>query len=211
MRPAFYDDLQYKQKQSEIIHKYWQNGIYNKLVKPLEIRYCKNISCNSPFKIKPYGKKIYCSSRCAAIINNINRFRKIVFCRTCNKQLNRSNRVYCSVKCQMIYQHKILIEDWQKKSIDGNPILNTKNISRHLKRFLLEKYGEKCLACGWDNINPLTNKVPLEIDHIDGNSSNNKEGNLRLLCPNCHSLTPHFRNLNKGNGRAWRQKQSKII
>ena len=111
----------------------------------------------------------------------------------------------------MIYQHKILIEDWQKKSIDGNPILNTKNISRHLKRFLLEKYGEKCLACGWDNINPLTNKVPLEIDHIDGNSSNNKEGNLRLLCPNCHSLTPHFRNLNKGNGRAWRQKQSKII
>jgi 5-methylcytosine-specific restriction endonuclease McrA len=38
----------------------------------------------------------------------------------------------------------------------------------------------------------------------DGNSENNLEENLRLLCPNCHSLSPNFRNLNKGYGRKWR-------
>ncbi len=29
-------------------------------------------------------------------------------------------------------------------------------------------------------------------DHIDGNRSNNREENLRWLCPNCHSQTPTF-------------------
>ena len=29
----------------------------------------------------------------------------------------------------------------------------------------------------------------------------NKEENLTLLCPNCHSLTPTYRGANKGNGK----------
>ena len=39
------------------------------------------------------------------------------------------------------------------------------------------------------------------LEHIDGNSENNSLDNLKLLCPNCHSLTPTYKNLNKGNGR----------
>jgi len=39
--------------------------------------------------------------------------------------------------------------------------------------------------------------IPLELDHIDGNHQNNALDNLRLLCPNCHSLTPTFRGKNK--------------
>ena len=31
----------------------------------------------------------------------------------------------------------------------------------------------------WSKINPYTNTLPLEIDHIDGNSENNSEDNLR--------------------------------
>ena len=80
----------------------------------------------------------------------------------------------------------------------------TKNISNHIKRYLKEKFGDKCFLCRWSKKNPITGNVPLEIDHIDGNAENNKEENLRLLCPNCHSLTFTFRNLNKGNGRSWR-------
>ena len=51
----------------------------------------------------------------------------------------------------------------------------------------------------------FTNVVPIEVDHKDGNVDNNSEENLRLLCPNCHALTPNFRNLNKGRGRSWRK------
>ncbi len=44
-------------------------------------------------------------------------------------------------------------------------------------------------------------KWDLEIDHIDGNSDNNSEENLRLVCPNCHSLTSTYCGTNRGNGR----------
>ena len=64
-----------------------------------------------------------------------------------------------------------------------------------------EKYQNRCSLCGWGEINPTTKKTPLEIEHIDGNYKNNKEDNLLLLCPNCHSLTPTYKALNKGNGR----------
>lgn len=68
----------------------------------------------------------------------------------------------------------------------------------------MEKTKNKCQLCGWSKKNIITNKVPLEVDHLDGNSENNVEDNLRMICPNCHSLSPTFRNLNKGNGRSWR-------
>lgn len=74
-------------------------------------------------------------------------------------------------------------------------------LSRHIRRYIFEKYGACCCKCGWAKKNPVTNLVPLEVNHIDGNHRNNREGNLELLCPNCHSLTPTYKVLNKGFGR----------
>jgi hypothetical protein len=42
--------------------------------------------------------------------------------------------------------------------------------------------------------------LSLELDHIDGDSTNNTPGNLRFLCPNCHSQTPTFRGRNVNTG-----------
>ena len=65
--------------------------------------------------------------------------------------------------------------------------------------------GEECSRCGWKERHPLTGHVPIEVEHIDGNWKNNAPSNLTLLCPNCHSLTPTFRALNRGKGRADRR------
>lgn len=44
--------------------------------------------------------------------------------------------------------------------------------------------------------------IPLELDHIEGDASKNKPEDLRLLCPNCHAMTPTWKNRNRGKGRA---------
>lgn len=66
---------------------------------------------------------------------------------------------------------------------------------------MFEKFNNKCQLCGWGIENPFTHKIPLQVHHIDGNCLNNKEDNLQLLCPNCHSLTATFGSLNKNSKR----------
>ena len=43
------------------------------------------------------------------------------------------------------------------------------------------------------------------VNHKDGNKANNKEDNLDLLCPNCHSLTKNYGSLNKGNSTRYKK------
>ncbi|KES07143.1 HNH endonuclease [Streptomyces toyocaensis] len=67
-----------------------------------------------------------------------------------------------------------------------------------LKRAMREAgVQERCALC---DIEPvwLGEPLPLEVDHIDGNWRNNRLGNLRLLCPNCHSTTDSYRGRSKG-------------
>jgi Zn finger protein HypA/HybF involved in hydrogenase expression len=62
-----------------------------------------------------------------------------------------------------------------------------------LKIKLLEQniLKNQCSICGiteW-----LDRPIAIELDHIDGNRTNHKFENLRMLCPNCHSQTDTFR------------------
>lgn len=125
-------------------------------------------------------------------------------CLNCGKGLPNSNHKFCTQKCQHEYEYKNFIIRWKEGKDNGTK--GDYGISRYIRRYMLEKSSYKCSKCGWGEVNPYTNKIPLEIDHIDGDYTNNKEENLQVLCPNCHSLTPTYKGANKGQGRKERIK-----
>lgn len=124
-------------------------------------------------------------------------------CLCCKKECETSHQKtnkYCSIQCQHEYQYKQRVNKWLTEGKDWKGM-----VPQWVRRALEEKYGCKCSDCGIVDYNgkPIT----LEVDHKDGNHNNNTIKNLRLLCPNCHSQTPTYKNRNVGNGRTSRRKQ----
>jgi hypothetical protein len=130
-------------------------------------------------------------------VNMLNTFS----CINCSKEIKcyTSDRKFCSVKCQNDKQYQEYIKLWKENSVDG--MRGKTQTSKHIRRFLFEKYKESCSDCGWSETNPHTGTKPLEVEHIDGDYTNNKEENLKLICPNCHSLTSTWKGANKKQGR----------
>ncbi len=126
-------------------------------------------------------------------------------CLRCGKSPKRSLYTYCSNKCQQQYAYEQFVANWRAQSLRKNNIVTSVNGSNYIRRYLIQKYNESCSLCGWNMRHPVTGVVPLEVDHIDGDATNNLEDNVRVVCPNCHALTVNFRNLNKGKGRIGRK------
>lgn len=96
---------------------------------------------------------------------------------------------------------------WRKNS--NIPVVKAKLITDILKEnsdvqsFKLKKrlfkLGIKrpsCEICNWSK-KSLDGRIPVELDHINGDRRDNRIENLRILCPNCHSLQSTHRGLNK--------------
>ena len=64
--------------------------------------------------------------------------------------------------------------------------------NRLLKEGIMKNECCKCGLTSWQD-KPLN----MELDHIDGDRTNHKLENLRILCPNCHAQTDTYRSKNR--------------
>ncbi len=87
---------------------------------------------------------------------------------------------------------KTFIEKYLKKN--GNPIITHRLKIKLLSLGLLKNECSVCENKGeWQG-----KKLCLQLDHEDGNSSNNELSNLKIKCPNCHSQTETYAGRNNG-------------
>jgi 5-methylcytosine-specific restriction endonuclease McrA len=158
-------------------------------------------------KIKTNRKRTWSENQLREAVKNSTSIRQVL-----NKlKLREAGGNYSQIK-KYIEFYKIETEHlkgkgWSKglKGI-GKPRIELKDIlvrgnyfqSYKLKKRLFEAdlKRKQCEECGWHKISE-DGRLPLELDHINGDSRDNRLENLRVLCPNCHSLKPTHRGRNR--------------
>lgn len=125
-------------------------------------------------------------------------------CQGCGAVLpGRKARQFCSNACQRAAERDQRVEEWLATGVAVNAGTHP---GHYIRRYVFADQGGVCAICElpseW-NGRPLV----LVLDHIDGDASNNRRENLRLVCPNCDSQLPTYKSRNKGRGRAWRRER----
>ena len=155
---------------------------------------CKRDDCSN------LAKKVFCSSSCAAVVNNklyvkktrINR--GYYSCNHCGKKNPcRSNTMnkYCDNFCQFEHKRKLRNKKVEDDSLMGTSVGHKRLIIKYLK----DINQWHCHQCGVSS-----DEAPMEFHHIDGNRFNNRLSNSMVLCRNCHGRTQNFKAKNKGCG-----------
>lgn len=177
-------------------------------------RYGSCQQCMEPFEIKSTKQK-FCSHRCSAVYSNEHRTcrtgslpKERPPCRRCGDLVNELENDYCSVGCSYgwplgIKTSSDYLTAWLKGEVTGSTergeLVNT------VERYIRDQLDTECSIChitDWRGV-----PVPLVLDHIDGNSTNNTKENLRLVCGNCDMQLPTYKAKNRGSGRHYRRQR----
>lgn len=96
---------------------------------------------------------------------------------------NAARRVFCKTNCTPLSEIMVKDSTYSRSHLKG----------RLLREGVLEN---RCGECGQDGV---WNKTPLVmvLDHINGCPTDHRQGNLRMLCPNCNSQQPTFAGRNR--------------
>ena len=180
--------------------------------RPWRIGYCER--CGGVFNARRDNRKRFCSQSCSKKRlddagrggnRKHGRYSKSHPCLNCGESRGDYGRKYCSSGCGSKYRSKQLVISYLKgeeTGHDGNGM-----VKPWLRRWLKEQANETCEGCGVDEWRNAwyNGPVPLQVDHIDGNSTNTDRSNLRVLCPTCHATTDTYGAKNVGNGREYRR------
>lgn len=159
-----------------------------------KVKYC--IVCGKELENKQIK---FCSKHCRNKLYNkpIRLYKKT--CKYCGKEFETKNKnaTFCSNQCNANIRHKEKYKDFLENPLkycraNYNP--------RNFKKEFLNEQGGVCAICG---CRPEHNGKPLVfvLDHIDGDASNNRRENLRMVCPNCDSQLDTFKSKNKNSTR----------
>ena len=144
----------------------------------------------------------FCSKSHSAIYNNKRKQSKTIeiICKNCGKHSFKENKntQFCCLDCSIEYHknehYKYYLEN---QELFCRPEYTPKH---YVREHILKEQNNLCDICKCE---PIHNGKPLVfiLDHIDGNSSNNRRDNLRLICPNCDTQLPTFKSKNKHSYR----------
>lgn len=183
----------------ERIDKYYLN--------PKRCKYCNAV-------IEYGATKVFCNSKCFGNSYQIKRQKITIeryeknpkICKICDKSIPYDKRYNscCSRECSnssLRSKFKITTDEKMKNG--------TCNTPGTIKNWIIAENGKKCVICGLTEW--MGKEIPLVLDHIDGNSYNNRIENLRLVCGNCDMQLPTYKGRNRGKGRYERLKYNKEI
>lgn len=124
-------------------------------------------------------------------------------CLVCGKEQTHGHLTpYCREHLVEIRQAET-IQHWLETGDTGCGVATT--LRNSIRQYIFKSQNCQCAICGVPNV-WNGKELKFVLDHINGDASNNKKENLRLICPNCDSQLETFKSKNKNSARSFRKK-----